>query len=138
MLGLFVKKGNYFGKDSEVMGGLFVGVGAGLLVIMFERMPSLGQFFLTMSWSFLGLALFGVALGFREKWYRYAGLLVLLLAIVHAFYDTRYLEGFPRVAAWGVLGLVLLGLGYGYVRAFSATQSREKQAGPPGKDSPGA
>lgn len=120
----------------RVLGGIFVGVGAGMLVIMFERMPSLGQFFLTISWSLLGLALFGVALAFREKWYRYAGLLVLLLAIVHAFYDTRHLEGFPRVAAWGVLGLVLLGLGYGYVRAFSAAQSSRKQSESSGEDLP--
>ena len=119
------------------LGGFFVGVGAAMLVIMFERMPSLGQFFLTMSWSLLGLALFGLALGFRERWYRYAGLLVLFLAIVHAFYDTRHLEGFPRVAAWGVLGLVLLGLGYGYVKAFTATQSSKKRAEAPREDSSG-
>lgn len=120
-----------------ITGGLFVGLGAGLLVIMFARMPALGTYFLTMSWSLLGLGLFGVALGFREKWYRYAGLLVLLLAIVHAFYDTRHLEGFPRVAAWGVLGLVLLGLGYGYVKAFSVVQSTREKSGPPPDDSPG-
>lgn len=60
--------------------GVFVGLAGALLVIMLERIPMLSEFYLTVSWPVLALALFGLSLGFHEKVYRYAGLLILLLA----------------------------------------------------------
>ena len=100
--------------------GIFVGVASALLVVMLSRVPQLSEFYLTISWSVLAVALFIISIPFGEKWYRYAGLAILLLASMRVvFIDTRALEPMPKVFAWGVLGLVLLALGYGYVKAFA-------------------
>ena len=73
-----------------------------------------------------------VALAFHEKLYRYAGLIVILLASGRVLIiDTVNLEPMPRVLAWLVLGLVMLALGFGYVKAFPTTRtpgSREGEA----------
>jgi hypothetical protein len=37
--------------------------------------------FLTGSWSLLGIAIFGLGLIFKERWYRLSGLLILALAV---------------------------------------------------------
>jgi hypothetical protein len=100
---------------------LFVGIASGLAALMLFKIPSLSEYYLTISWSVLGLILFGLALAFREKMYRYAGLIVLLLASIRVVaVDTRELETLPKVFAWGVLGAVLIALGYGYVRAVAS------------------
>lgn len=94
-------------------------IGTLLLVLFFYRLPHVQEFYLTIAWSLLGMGLFGLALAFREKVYRYCGLAVLALASVRvALIDTRELETLPKVFAWGVLGVVLIALGYGYVAAF--------------------
>ena len=70
--------------------------------------------------------LFGLAVAFREKTYRFCGLAVLGLATLRAaVIDTRELEALPRVFALGGLGLVLLALGYGYVRVFARENTPE-------------
>ncbi|MEX2015516.1 MAG: DUF2339 domain-containing protein [Candidatus Hydrogenedentales bacterium] len=108
--------------------GVFVAAAAFLLVLMLERIPALAEYYLTVSWSLLGMALFGLALLFHNRYYRYAGLIVLLLAAVRVVaVDTRELEPLPRVAAWAVLGAVLLLLGLGYVKAVA----RNRPAPPP-------
>ncbi len=100
--------------------GLAAGVATVLLVLMLARLPQLSQYYLTISWSILGMALFGIAIGFREKLYRYCGLAVLALASVRVvFIDTQRLELIQRVLAWGGLGIVLLILGFGYVKVFA-------------------
>lgn len=105
---------------------LFVGIAASLAVLMLSRIPALSEFYLTISWSVLGLALFGLALSFREKMYRYAGLFVLLLASIRVVVvDTRELDTLPKVFAWGVLGAVLIALGFGYVKAVAGRSGSE-------------
>jgi len=90
-----------------------------LSACMLERIPVFSDFYLTLSWSLLGLVLFGLALGLDQKFYRYAGLCVLSLAIFRViFVDTSQLEAMHRVVAYGGLGVVLLGVGLGYAKAF--------------------
>jgi len=106
---------------------VFVGLASGLAVLMLSNIPSLSEFYLTIGWSVLGLILFGFALSFREKMYRYAGLLVLLLASIRVIaVDTRELETLPKVFAWGVLGAVLIALGFGYVKAVAGRAGKEE------------
>lgn len=104
----------------EQASGVFAGVVTALLLCMLERIPALSEYYLTISWSALGVALFCVALAFGQKYYRYAGLLVILFASIRVVaVDTRELEPMPRVLAWAVLGGVLLALGFGYVKAVA-------------------
>jgi hypothetical protein len=95
-----------------------------LLAFMLFKLPHATTYYLTLSWCGLAIALFVLALSFKEKTYRFCGLAVLGLATLRAgFIDTRELEALPRVFALGGLGLVLLALGYAYVRVFARTQS---------------
>lgn len=115
--------------------GVFVAVVTFLLVLMLERTPQLAEYYLTVSWSLLGMALFGLALAFHSRYYRYAGLAVLLLAALRVvLVDTRELDPMPRVAAWAVLGAVLLLLGLGYVKAVARNQPKP----PPREETPEA
>ncbi|MBI2431540.1 MAG: DUF2339 domain-containing protein, partial [Candidatus Hydrogenedentes bacterium] len=89
-----------------------------LLVLMLERIPLLASYYLTISWTAAALAAFGVALATRERWYRYAGLGVFLLALGRVFLvDLRELQPIFRVLAFIVLGAVLLAVAYGYLLA---------------------
>jgi len=91
-----------------------------LAVVMLERIPLLSEFFLTISWSILAVILFALSIAFAEKIYRYAGLAVLLLASLRVVaVDTRELDALYKVGAWAGLGIVLLALGFGYVKAFA-------------------
>jgi hypothetical protein len=97
---------------------VFVFAAAILLVLMLERIPLLAEFYLTVSWSTLAVGLFGLGFFFSRTVYRYAGLAVLVLSILRVIaIDTRELEALPRIAAWAVLGAILLALGLGYVKA---------------------
>jgi len=108
------------------LSGIAAGLATALLVLMLYRLPQLAEFYLTVSWSILAMALFGLAIGFREKLYRYCGLAVLALASVRVvFVDTQELELIQRVLAWGGLGIVLLILGFGYVKVFTRGQNAE-------------
>lgn len=118
-------------EHRDLLHGLLVGIATALLVLMFARLPQLREVFLTASWSLLALALFGLFLLFRQRFYRYAGLTVFLLAIGRAFStDSFRLEGIKRAVAFAVLGGVLLLVGYGYFKAV-ALLSKPKDPEPP-------
>lgn len=105
-------------KTKRLLEAAFVAIPCVLLVLMLERIPDLSDFYLTISWTVAALLLFGVSFVVRQKAYRYAGLLTFLLALTRVvLVDTRHLEGIYRVAAFMVLGAVLLGVAYGYVWA---------------------
>lgn len=97
---------------------LFVAVSSTLLIVMLERIPALSEYYLTISWTAAAVLLMAVAFPTRQKYYRYAGLCAFAAAVIRvALWDTRELHGFHRIAAWIVLGLVLLAVSYGYVQA---------------------
>lgn len=96
----------------------FVTLATILLVLLLERVPRLSDYYLTVGWTLLAGALFALALALHQKHYRYAGLIVFLLALGRAFVvDMRDLEGLYRVGAFAVLGTVLLVVGLGYAAA---------------------
>ena len=107
--------------------GVCAGAAAVLLVLMLHRIPQLATYFLTISWTVLAFALFGVSLALKQSHYRHAGLGIFILAIVRAgIYDTQNLGGFYRVAAIGFLGAVLLVVGFGYWKAIQLAESQRK------------
>ncbi len=121
------------GLDAQrpALQALAASLATGLLVLMLYRLPQLAEYYLTISWSVLGMALFGLAIGLGEKLYRYCGLAVLALASLRVVaVDTRELETVEKVLAYGVLGVILLALGYGYVRVFA----RNARSGPPSEN----
>ena len=98
-----------------------------LLMVMLERIPLLSEYYLTISWAIAAVSMLGISFVLRQKFYRYAGLLAFVPAILRvALWDTRRLEGGHRIAAWLALGSILLAVSYGYVhaRAYIAKQRR--------------
>ena len=115
--------------------GLFIGVAVVLGVIALERVPQFRDFYLTVSWTVLALVIFGVSAVTREKYYRYAGLIVFALVLGRAFlHDALNLEGLQRVAAFGVLGVVLLIVAFGYIYAVGRTGKDDETEGSPPTD----
>ncbi|MCC6695095.1 MAG: DUF2339 domain-containing protein [Candidatus Hydrogenedentes bacterium] len=105
--------------NADVLYGFQVGAASLLFVIMLQRAPHLHNY-ITISWTVLAFALFGVSLAMGQRFYRYAGLCIFALAIGRAFIvDTRNLEGFYKVGAFGVLGVILLVVGFGYLQAMA-------------------
>ncbi len=94
------------------------GVAAVLLVAFGERLPVLSDFYLTIAWTASAAVLLGLGFAWRTASYRYAALAVFALALVRVvFVDATLLEGVYRILAYMVLGAVLLGVAYLYIRA---------------------
>jgi len=110
----------------------FPAIATGLLVLMLFKLPLATTYYLTLSWSGLGVALFVLAVAFREKTYRYCGLAVVVLAFARAFaVDVWKLEPIPRVLAFGGIGVVAMALSFGYWYVYARlnkTQSNDDQA----------
>lgn len=105
-------------EATRIVRPLLVAVPALLLVLFLERIPTLSSFYLTIAWTLAALGLMGYALLTRERYFRYAALAIFLLALGRVLLvDTRRLETLYRVAAVMFLGAVLLGVGYGYIKA---------------------
>ena len=103
---------------SHLVEMVLVAIPSVLLLVMLERIPVLASYYLTISWGMAAVALMGVSIFFRQPYYRYAGLAAFVPAVLRvAFWDTQNLQGVYRIAAWIVLGLILIAVGYGYVRA---------------------
>ena len=114
--------------------GACVGAASLLLVLMVERVPSLSKYFLTIGWGVLALGLFGVSLAVGQRFYRYAGLGVFMLAIARLFYDARDLEGIYRPLAFIGLAVLMLIVSFGYYYASRIIDAREASAnGKPGR-----
>ncbi|GMV91331.1 MAG: hypothetical protein AMXMBFR82_11090 [Candidatus Hydrogenedentota bacterium] len=110
---------------AQVVTGLCSAAAALLLVLMLHRIPQLATYYLTISWTVLAFTLFGLSLLLKQKHYRHAGLAIFFLAIGRAaIYDTQNLGGFQRVAAFAVLGVVLLIVGFGYWKVIAMTQPK--------------
>lgn len=105
-------------KQLAALEALFVVVFCALAVVLLERIPEVSDFYLTISWTFAAVAFFGVFALNKQRYFRYTGLVTFLLALARVvIFDTRHLSGIYRVAAWIVLGVVLLVVGYGYIVA---------------------
>ncbi|MCC6155907.1 MAG: DUF2339 domain-containing protein, partial [Candidatus Hydrogenedentes bacterium] len=101
----------------EPLCGLCVVAATLLLVIMIERVPTLSNYFLAIGWGALATVLFIVARATSQRFYRYAGLAVFVLAIGRLFYDARNLEGIYRPLAFIGLSIFMLIVSFGFYRA---------------------
>ena len=114
-----------FQQAIEPLCGACVGAVSLMLVLMVERVPSLSHYFLTIGWGVLAMVLFGVSLLTWQRFYRYAGLGVFLLAIGRLFYDARDLEGIYRPLAFIGLAVLMLIVSFGYYYASRMIDSRK-------------
>ncbi|MCC6144916.1 MAG: DUF2339 domain-containing protein [Candidatus Hydrogenedentes bacterium] len=85
--------------------------------------------YLSIGWTIAAVALIGVSIPLGQRYYRYGGLLLLLVVLGRVFLiDTARLDPIFRIAAGGFLGLVLLALGFGYVKARERGRISEKES----------
>jgi uncharacterized membrane protein len=100
-----------------------------LLLITLERVPVLSSFYLTIAWTLAAVGVMGVALLTRERYYRYAALCMFTLALGRVMLvDTRQLDGMYRILAVLFLGVVLLAVGYGYIKARERSTPKPPEA----------
>lgn len=112
--------------------GIFIAAAVALGIVALERVPQFRDFYLTVSWTVLALVVFAVSAITREKYYRYAGLAVFALVLGRAFlHDALNLSGLQRVAAFGVLGVVLLIVAFGYIYTVGRIGKDEESREPP-------
>ena len=72
---------------------------------------------LTVAWALEAVALLAAGFALRERVLRLSGLLLFGVSILKVFaYDLRELEALPRIASFVVLGLMLIGVSFGYSR----------------------
>lgn len=78
----------------------------------------------TIAWTLTGAILLAIGFGVRERVLRYCGFGVFALTIVKTLtVDLSELEPVQRVAATLVLGLIMLGGGYFYVRSRATAET---------------
>ncbi len=120
---------------SDTLAGICVGIASVLLLIMVERIPSLATYFLTVGWGVLAIVLFGVSLFTHQRYYRYAGLGIFLLAILRLFKDAYELTGVYRPLAFIGLAVLMFVVSFGYfyaARMIGGEKEKPKTpAGPP-------
>jgi hypothetical protein len=105
-----------------------VAVATALLVLMLARVPAIREHWLTVSWAALAFALFGTAVAFRGKPYRFAALGVIALALGRAYtIDAWRLTGLTRVAAFVALFVVMMPIGYAYLRLLKYLRAFEEE-----------
>jgi hypothetical protein len=95
--------------------------GSGLLAVLLFHHVS-GSL-LTVAWGAEGIALLIAGFLLRDRILRLSGLYLLLFCILKAFaYDLRNLETLPRIFSFIVLGLILVGVSWLYVRYRDASR----------------
>ena len=76
------------GDAWKVLEAMLVAAPTALCLLLAHRAPHLAGVnltFITMGWFILALTLFVTSLGFHQRWYRYAALVVLALSIGRVF-----------------------------------------------------
>lgn len=107
----------------------------GVLLILLDRIPHLANTYLaliTIGWFALAALLFILSLVFRQRFYRYAGLVVILLSLGRLFLvDMKEQDPLLRVAAFAVVGAGLLFISIGYFKWMARMRSKtpEKESG---------
>jgi hypothetical protein len=102
-----------------------------LLVVLLNRIPHLAPAnlaFITISWFALAAVLFVLSLLFRQRFYRYAGLAVILLSLARLFLiDMKEQDPLLRVAAFAVVGAGLLCISIGYYKWMARARTEERK-----------
>ena len=107
---------------------IFIALLGGLLLTMFYQLPYLlnaNRTLITMGWFALSVGLILLSLVFHEKYYRYCGLIIIVLSIGRVFLiDMRQQDALLRIAAFTLLGVGLLPISYGYHRWMKRLRNR--------------
>lgn len=107
-----------------------IALATALFIVMLSRVPYLvhsNLAFITIGWFALAAGLFGLAFFFRQRFYRYAALGVILLSLGRLFLiDMKEQDPLLRVAAFAVVGAGLLCISVGYYKWMSRTRSRSE------------
>jgi hypothetical protein len=97
-----------------------IGLATVLLLVLLNRIPHLANAnlaFITISWFALAAGLFVLSLVFGQRFYRYAGLAVIVLSLGRLFLiDMKEQDPLLRVAAFAVVGAGLLCISVGYYK----------------------
>lgn len=100
------------------MDGVLTAIPCVLLTLWIERMPYLGAEYLSVGWTLGAVAMLSAGAFTGQRFYRYAGLMVFALVLYRLILiDSRGLDTVYRILGMIFLGLVLLGVAYGYLKA---------------------
>lgn len=106
------------GTSIAAISGVLALLSALLLLRMLHQIEALSNFYLTIAWTLAAVALLLTGAATRQPFYRYAALGTFAVVTSRAaLWDTRNLDLLPRTISWMLLGVVLLAVAYGYIRA---------------------
>jgi uncharacterized membrane protein len=109
-----------------------IALATALLLVLLNRIPHLANAnlaFITISWFALAAGLFVVSLVFRQRFYRYAGLAVIVLSLARLFLiDMKEQNPLLRVAAFAVVGAGLLCISIGYYKWMARVRPAERNS----------
>ena len=108
-----------------------IALATALLLVLLNRIPHLANAnlaFITISWFALAAALFVLSLIFRQRFYRYAGLSVIVLSLGRLFLiDMKEQDPLLRVAAFAIVGAGLLCISIGYYKWMARARTEERE-----------
>jgi hypothetical protein len=108
-----------------------IGLATVLLLVLLDRIPHLTNTYpavITISWFGLAAVLFVLSLPFRQRFYRYAGLGVIVLSLARLFLiDMKEQDPLLRVAAFAVVGAGLLCISIGYYKWMARARAEVRQ-----------
>lgn len=114
---IFVQ-GSLLAKGRPWLEGVLTALPCVLLTLWIERMPYLGAEYLSVGWTLGAVAMLIAGALTGQRFYRYAGLIVFALVLYRLIViDSRGLDTVYRILGMIFLGLVLLGVAYGYLKA---------------------
>ena len=108
----------------------FIALATALLIVLLSRIPHLAHAnlaLITISWFALAAGLFVLSLVFRQRFYRYAGLAVIVLSLARLFLiDMKEQDPLLRVAAFAIVGAGLLCISVGYYKWMARTRAKDR------------
>lgn len=123
-------------KNQREIAGLLALLVCGLLLRTLHQIDALANFYLTVAWTLAAVAMMAAGALAGQAFYRYGALATFGIVILRAgLWDTRNLDLVARVISFMLLGIVLLVVAYGYVRARGNT--RPAAPAPPQSPKPG-
>ncbi|HUW60617.1 MAG TPA: DUF2339 domain-containing protein [Candidatus Bathyarchaeia archaeon] len=110
---------------------LLVALWTGLLLEMAYRIPHLmeaNRAFITIGWFAVAAGSFLLSLAFKGRYYRYAGLAVIVLSLLRLFLiDMSEQDPLLRVAAFAVVGAGLLAISIGYYKWMARVKAGKRE-----------
>lgn len=106
----------------------------GVLLVLAYRAPQLlaaNRGFITIGWFGIVAGNFVLSLAFRQREFRYAGLGVIVLSLLRLFLvDMSEQDPLLRVAAFAVVGAVLLSISVGYYKWMAKVKAQKSEKHP--------